>query len=164
MSARSLRQKKRQFSLKASSDFYEYLWFCYHCKFYGALTIHGRKATAFRFFLAIKESLKAREFFDVYYTFLVAMLQITPSVLIVQSRLGASHQGVPFPLSARKKITFAVKWVIKFLKDKNGQLSAKAVVDLLFNSLYNKGEAIERKRASQRTALDNRFLIQRFFR
>lgn len=50
-----------------------------------------------------------REFFDVYYTFLVAMLQITPSLLIIQRRMGASYKGVAFPLSARKKVTFAIK-------------------------------------------------------
>ena len=159
---RSLRSK--QLRLKASSNLYEYLWFRYHQKFYGSLITHGKKITAFHFLLSLKESFKAREFFDVYYTFLVAMLQITPSLLIIQRRMGASYKGVPFPLSPRKRITFAVKWVTKFLKDKNGSVSRKAAVDLLHNSLYNKGEAVERKRFFHRTALANRFLIQRFFR
>lgn len=164
MSLRLRRLKNKQLYLKAYSNLYEYLWFRYHSKFYGSLITHGRKATAFNFLLSIKQSFKAREFFDVYYTFLVAMLQITPSLLIIQRRMGASYKGVPFPLSARKRVTFAIKWVTKFLKDKNGGVSRKAMVDLLYNSLYNKGEAIERKRFFHRTALANRFLIQRFFR
>lgn len=164
MSLRLRQLKTRQLRLKASSNLYEYLWFRYHNKFYGSLILHGRKATAFNFLLAMKQSFKAREFFDVYYTFLVAMLQITPSLLIIQRRMGASYKGVAFPLRAGKKITFAVKWVVKLLKDKHGAIGLKALVDLLHNSLYNKGEAFERKRFFHRTALANRFLIQRFFR
>lgn len=164
MSQRFRRMRTKQLGLKAYSNLYEYLWFRYHHKFYGSLITHGRKMTAFTFLLSIKQSLKAREFFDVYYTFLVAMLQITPSLLIIQRRMGASYKGVAFPLSARKKVTFAIKWVTKFLKDKHGSVTNKALVDLLHNSLYHKGEAIERKRFFHRTALANRFLIQRFFR
>ena len=59
--------------------------------------------------LKFKAAFKAKEFFDVYYTFLVAMLKITPSVIIVQGKLGAAKLGVPFPLSAKKKVTFAIK-------------------------------------------------------
>ena len=70
---------------------------------------HGRKAKAFTFLGRIKEALKAREFVDVYYSFLVAMLQITPAVLILQQRLGSAVEGAPFPLNASRKTTFAVK-------------------------------------------------------
>ena len=124
---------------------------------------HGGKATAFNFLLRVKAALKAKEFFDVYYVFLVAMLQITPSLVIIQGRLGASSQGVPFPLSAKKRITFAVKWIVKLLRDKHGSVTLRHLVELLHNSLYRKGEAMERKRSFQRLALTNRFLIRRFF-
>lgn len=92
------------------------------------------------------------------------MLQITPMVLIVPQRLGASYKGVPFPLSAKKRVTFAVKWIVKLLKDKHHSLSLRALVDLLYNSLYQRGEAMDRKRTFHSLALSNRFLIQRFFR
>lgn len=164
MSARSRRLKKHQQGLKACTNYYDYLWFCYHSKFYGSLITHGRKATAFRFLSQVKSIWKSREFFDPSYLFLVAMLQITPKVLIVPKRLGASFQGVPFPLSFRKRVTFAVKWTTKMLKDKQGHVNTKSLVDLLHNSLYNRGEAFERKRLFHRQAVTNRFLIQRFFR
>lgn len=163
MSSRSHRLLKQRFAVKACSNYYDYLWFTYHSKFYHALMTHGHKAKAFAFLGRIKESLKAREFIDVYYSFLVAMLQITPTVLILQQRLGSAVEGVPFPLNTSRKATFAVKWVVKLLKDKNSSLSVKALVDLLHNSLYQRGEAFERKKNFHRLALTNRFLIQRSF-
>lgn len=101
--------KAKQGALKACVNFYEYLWFCYHSKFFGSLISHGRKTTAFHFLLRFKELLKAKEFFDIYYLFLIAMMRITPSLVIRFRRMGAAMKGVPFPLSAPKKITFAVK-------------------------------------------------------
>jgi ribosomal protein S7 len=140
------------------------MWYLYHNKFFGALIKKGKKNTAFKFFLKIKKALKQKEFFDPYYLFLVAMFQITPSLLIVPVKVGAAAKGVAFPLYEKRKITFAVKWILKLLKDKNGSVKVDSVVDLLYDSVYAKGLAVERKNFTHSTGLSTRYLLKKAFK
>jgi len=77
------------------------------------------------------------------------MMRITPQVILSFVRMGGRKQGIPCPISLRKKVTFATKFVIKLLrdKDKSRHVTIKALVKLLCASLYNKGEAIKKKKS-----------------
>lgn len=156
--------KKKRALWKSTYNYYSHMWYLYHNKFFGTLIKKGKKITAFKFFLEIKRSLKRKEFFDPYYLFLVAMLQITPSLLIVPVKVGAAAKGVAFPLHEKRRITFAVKWVLKLLKDRNGSLKVEPIVDLLYNSVYGKGLAIEKKNFAHSTGLSTRYLLKRAFK
>lgn len=67
------------------------------------------------------------------------------------------------PISEKKQYTFAVKWIVKLLKDKFRVIKISAVVDLLISAVYGKGLAIEKKDSVHAIADLNRHLI-RFFR
>ena len=45
----------------------------------------------------------------------------------------------------KKKITFAVKWIIKLLKDNDRIVKISTVVDLLISTIYNRGSALKKK-------------------
>jgi ribosomal protein S7 len=59
--------------------------------------------------LKLKYFLKLKEQKDVYLIFLVAMLKITPCVLLRSIRLGSGSKGVPMPISEHKQIAYAIK-------------------------------------------------------
>jgi ribosomal protein S7 len=109
MAVYKITQKSKKYRWNDTYNYYSHMWYLYHNKFFGALIKKGKKNTAFKFFLKIKKALKQKEFFDPYYLFLVAMFQITPSLLIVPVKVGAASKGVAFPLYEKRKITFAVK-------------------------------------------------------
>jgi len=77
--------------------------------FFGSLLFRGKKILAFNTFLQIKNGLKRKEKFDPFLVFLVAMMKITPSLVLLPIRKSGALHGVPFPISQRKQITFAVK-------------------------------------------------------
>jgi hypothetical protein len=64
---------------------------------------------AFNNFLKIKQGLKLREKFDPFLIFLVSMMKITPNVILMPLKKSGVMQGVPFPISFKKQVTFAVK-------------------------------------------------------
>lgn len=91
------------------------------------------------------------------------MLKITPDFILLPLKLGGSVQFVPLPINERKQYTFAIKFVIKLIRDKYRKLSIKLVCDALLFAVYNKGISIEKKLSLYNIALSNRHLL-RFFR
>ena len=53
------------------------------------------------------------------------------------------------PISIRKQIIFAVKWVVKLLKDKYRILSVSNVSSLFIDAIKNKGVAVDKKEKIQ---------------
>lgn len=82
--------------------------------------------------------------------------------MLLPLKLGGSVQFVPLPISERKQYTFAIKFVIKLIRDKYRKISISLICDALVSAVYNKGISIEKKLSSY-TALSNRHLL-RFFK
>lgn len=144
-------------------DTHSYLWFRYHKLFLGVLVRKGRKLWAISFFNNVKYKLKFMENTDPFRLFLISMLRITPTVILFPLRLGGTVQGVPMPISERKQYTFAVKWVIKALRDKNRRITIDTVVSTLIDAIYEEGIAIDKRNELNKTARFNKALT-RFFR
>jgi len=144
-------------------DFYYHLWFSYHHVFFGSLIFRGKKILAFNNFLKIKFELKIREKYDPFLVFLVSMMRITPSLILKPVKKSGISYGVPFPVSHRKQVTFAIKWVLKLLRDSNRIAKISRIVELLVSAIYNKGLSIRKKIGLYKVALRNRPFIK-FFR
>lgn len=111
----------------------------------------------------IKYQLKLREAYDPYLLIFIALLKISPNVILFPIKKSGVVQGAPFPISRRKQITFALKWVVKLLKDNHRVVSVPRVVDLLENTLYDRGDALGKKTAIHARALANKHLVK-FYR
>jgi len=84
--------------------------------------------------LKLKQALKLKEQNDPYLIFLVAMLKVTPCVLLRSIRLGSGSKGIPMPISEQKQIAYAIKWTLKLLKEKQGSLKVSSLAELLVAS------------------------------
>jgi len=102
------RKNKRLFNYN-----YEYcsLYFLYkyHYHFFQSLIYCGRKLWAFNFFINIKYGLKQIENIDPLIIFFVAIINISPEVLLFPLKLGGLVSEVPMPISVKKQIIFATK-------------------------------------------------------
>lgn len=143
-------------------NYYWQIWFRYHTVFFGSLIFNGKKLKAFDIFLKIKQGLKLKESFDPYLIFLVAMMKVTPDIVFLPVKLGGSSQGVPMPISEKKRIVFGVKWVLKLLKDKHKFLTVPLIVDSLISTIYDKGVSLEKKRSIYKLGSQNRHLLKFF--
>ena len=156
--------KKYKLIKKYVVDKYIYLASHYHRLFFGSLIFICLKFYAFNVFSNIKYELKKKENFDPYLIFFVAMLRVTPELILGNLPLGSVKYGVPLPITETKKITFAVKWIIKLLKDKNSFFTVKSISELLIDSVYSKGDSIMKKQEVYNTAHLNRHLIRKLFK
>jgi ribosomal protein S7 len=90
-------------------------------------------------------------------------MKITPELILFPLKLGGSLHSVPLPINFKKQITFAIKWVIKLVKDQHRRISVSLIADCLVNALYDKGASMEKKLAVYNLGSSNRHLV-RFFR
>lgn len=62
----------------SKNNYYHYLFFAYNSLFYNSLIFNGKKLRAFNLFIRFKYLLKREEAFDPFFTFLVAMMRLSP--------------------------------------------------------------------------------------
>jgi len=144
-------------------NYFEFFYFTYHRLFFGSLIYRGRKLWAFKFFQALKFELKQRELVEPVWIFLVSILNITPELILFPKKLGGTSKYVPLPIIERKQYTFAVKWVIKLVREKFRLLTVSMIATVLIEAIYFEGLAIEKKQAYYSLGLQNSYLL-RFFR
>lgn len=141
---------------------FNYNLFRYQRIFFGSLIFRGRKIWAYNFFIKVKYGLKIKENIDPNILFLYSLLKITPCILLLPLKIGGKVQGVPLPISWKKRLTYSTKWVIKLLKEKNKRVKLEDVVEVLILALYNKGLSFEKKINTYKEGRANRFLIKYF--
>jgi len=93
------RIKRQRVIERPTFDHFLQLWFNYHMVFFHYLISRGLKLRAFNFFLKIKQGLKISEDFDPSFTFLISLLNVTPSLNISSfSRLNNTLE-IPLPVT-----------------------------------------------------------------
>jgi ribosomal protein S7 len=144
-------------------DKYEYLSFRYNQLFLRSLIRHGCKLRACRYYSELRYRLKCFDGRNPDRVLLHALIEITPCLVLMPIRLGGIVQGVPFSIKENKCYTYAVKWVIKLLRDKYRRLDITLLTETLVGAIQGTGASMEKKREVYLTAMKNRHLL-RFFR
>jgi hypothetical protein len=137
-------------------------WFNFHNFFFQSLVFRGRKIFAFNFFLKVKELLKHREHFDVFFIVLAAFTRITPCIVLLALKRGGRIHWMPSFITEIKKLIYTVKWVVKLLKDEKRIVTVTSVVDLLVSAIYFGGPAFVHKRAFYNSSLESRHFLKFF--
>jgi len=147
-------------------DWTSYTSWRYHRLLFRSFILRGKKLAAFNFMVNLRLRFKLKENVDPYLGIYIALLKITPDILVYPLKLGGAVQRVPLYISERKQYTYAVKWVIKLLKEKHGRIykySVRSVADTLIAAIYGKGPAIEKKLSIYQNSMVNRHLV-RFYK
>lgn len=130
----------------------------------GALTKKGRKLWASTCVLKVFSELKRSEKYDPTITFLVAFLKISPKVKLNSLKLGAKIHKIPLPIDFKHQVTFAVKWLVSFIRNARRPVTAFELSDLLLLALEDKGEICYKKRQIYQIAINNRYLVAKYFK
>lgn len=77
-------------------------------------------------------------------------MKISPGVTLFPIKKSGVVQGAPFPISRRKQITFAIKWVVKLLKDNSRAVTVLRMADLLSEAIHDRGKSIAKKKLCAR--------------
>jgi len=159
-----MQKSKWNWSSKPVEDIYILLLYMYSNLFYKVLLKRGRKIWAYKFFIKVFFYLKKSENFNPTYLFLVAMLKISPKVLLKSLKLGVNTKMIPAPISIKSQMSFSVKWIIKLIRDQKRRVTVDEIGDLLLWALENKGASWRKKILTYKIAIENRYLLKKYFK
>lgn len=145
-------------------EYNSYVWYRLHNLFFGSLIFKGKKLWAFNTLLNLKFELKKREIVDPFWLILISFMKIMPEVMLFPKKLGGQIQGVPFPISERKQYTFAIKWIVKLIRDKHKRITIEKLADGLVSAIYERGDAFDLKMSQYAISTANRHLLRLFKR
>lgn len=89
------------------------------------------------------------------HVFHMAVQNVKPSIELRSLRVGKSNFQVPFPLHQKRRIFFAMKWLVQFANTKKGPI-VKNLFQEIFHASQNRGASIEQKQKLHKMAEANR--------
>ena len=98
--------------------------------------------------------------YDASFLFFLAMLKITPVLILKPIYIGSVLYEMPFPVNYWKRISYGCRWVINLIKKKQRVISVETVVEALSNSLWDDGVSMEKKDDVYSLAVLNRHLLR----
>lgn len=125
-------------------------------KFINQVMRRGKKTIArkivYRAFDIIKEKTKKEplEIFE------VALKNASPLLEVKSKRVGGATYQVPVEVKGDRKLTLAMRWIIKGAKSKKGKPMREKLAQELMDAANNTGWAIKKKNDTHRMAEANR--------
>jgi len=125
-------------------------------KFINQVMKKGKKSLArkivYNSFDIIKEKSQkeALEIFD------LAIGNVSPFLEVKPMRVGGATYQVPREVKGDRKITLAMRWLIKAAKSKKGKPMSEKLAEELIAASNNEGTAIKKKQDTQRMAEANK--------
>ncbi len=132
-------------------------------QFVNNLMLDGKKSVAYRIFYGaldlVEEKLNKNNEGDPIVgleVFRRALANVTPAVEVRSRRVGGATFQVPSEVRSDRKTTLAIKWMIKFARQRN----EKTMIDRLCNEIIaaskNEGGAVKKKEDTHRMADANK--------
>ena len=128
-------------------------------RFVNNLMLDGKKSIAFRIFydaLDIVESKKGDNEKEALEIWKDALTNVMPHVEVRSRRIGGANFQIPMPIRADRKISMAMKWLIKYSKARNDKSMAQKLAAEVIAAAKEEGAAFKKKTDTHRMAEANK--------
>ena len=128
-------------------------------RFVNNLMFDGKKSIAFRIFydaLDIVESKKGDNEKEALEIWKDALTNVMPHVEVRSRRIGGANFQIPMPIRADRKISMAMKWLIKYSKARNDKSMAQKLASEVIAAAKEEGAAYKKKTDTHRMAEANK--------
>ncbi len=128
-------------------------------RFVNNLMLDGKKSIAFKIFydaLDIVESKKGENEKTSLEIWKDALTNVMPHVEVRSRRIGGANFQIPMPISADRKISMAMKWLIKYSKARNDKSMAQKLAAEVIAAAKEEGAAFKKKTDTHRMAEANK--------
>ena len=123
------------------------------------LMFDGKKSIAFRIFydaLDIVESKKGDNEKEALEIWKDALTNVMPHVEVRSRRIGGANFQIPMPIRADRKISMAMKWLIKYSTARNDKSMAQKLASEVIAAAKEEGAAYKKKTDTHRMAEANK--------
>ena len=117
-------------------------------RFVNNLMIDGKKSIAFRIFydaLDIVETKKEDQEKTSLEVWKDALTNVMPHVEVRSRRVGGANFQIPMPIRADRKISMAMKWLIKYASLRNDKSMAQKLAAEIIAASKEEGAAVKKK-------------------
>ena len=128
-------------------------------RFVNNLMLDGKKSIAFKIFydaLDIVESKKGENEKTSLEIWKDALTNVMPHVEVRSRRIGGANFQIPMPIRADRKISMAMKWLIKYSKARNDKSMAQQLAAEVIAAAKEEGAAFKKKTDTHRMAEANK--------
>ncbi|AZI67289.1 30S ribosomal protein S7 [Kaistella daneshvariae] len=128
-------------------------------RFVNNLMFDGKKSIAFKIFydaLDIVESKKGDNEKSALEIWKDALTNVMPHVEVRSRRIGGANFQIPMPIRADRKISMAMKWLIKYSKARNDKSMAQKLAAEVIAAAKEEGAAYKKKTDTHRMAEANK--------
>ncbi len=128
-------------------------------RFVNNLMLDGKKSIAFKIFydaLDIVESKKGENEKTALEIWKDALTNVMPHVEVRSRRIGGANFQIPMPIRADRKISMAMKWLIKYSKARNDKSMAQKLAAEVIAAAKEEGAAYKKKTDTHRMAEANK--------
>ncbi|KMQ71745.1 MULTISPECIES: 30S ribosomal protein S7 [Chryseobacterium] len=128
-------------------------------RFVNNLMLDGKKSIAFKIFydaLDIVEAKKGENEKSSLEIWKDALTNVMPHVEVRSRRIGGANFQIPMPIRADRKISMAMKWLIKYSKARNDKSMAQKLAAEVIAAAKEEGAAYKKKTDTHRMAEANK--------
>ena len=128
-------------------------------RFVNNLMFDGKKSIAFKIFydaLDIVESKKGENEKTALEIWKDALTNVMPHVEVRSRRIGGANFQIPMPIRADRKISMAMKWLIKYSTARNDKSMAQKLASEVIAAAKEEGAAYKKKTDTHRMAEANK--------
>ncbi|HPZ24907.1 MAG TPA: 30S ribosomal protein S7 [Kaistella sp.] len=128
-------------------------------RFVNNLMLDGKKSIAFKIFydaLDIVEAKKGENEKTSLEIWKDALTNVMPHVEVRSRRIGGANFQIPMPIRADRKISMAMKWLIKYSKARNDKSMAQKLASEVIAAAKEEGAAYKKKTDTHRMAEANK--------
>ena len=125
-------------------------------RFVNNLMWEGKKSGAFNIFYDALDRVNKMTSEDGYETWKRALANVTPSVEVKSRRIGGATFQIPAEVRADRKTSLAIKWLIRFSRDRNGRSMAEKLANEIVAASKGEGAAFKKKEDTHRMADANK--------
>ena len=125
-------------------------------RFVNNLMWEGKKSGAFNIFYDALDRVNKMTSEDGYETWKRALTNVTPAVEVKSRRIGGATFQIPAEVRADRKTSLAIKWLIRYSRDRNGRSMAEKLANEIVAASKGEGAAFKKKEDTHRMADANK--------
>lgn len=125
-------------------------------RFVNCLMQGGNKSIVLRSFYDALDKVEKITSESGYETWKKALVNVTPAVEVRSRRIGGATFQIPAEVRPDRKISLAMKWLIRFSRERNGRTIADKLANEIVAASKGEGGAVKRKEDTHRMADANK--------
>lgn len=125
-------------------------------KFINQIMRRGKKSIARKIVYGAFDKIKEKTKKDPLEVFELALRNASPLLEVKPKRIGGATYQVPREVRGDRRLTLAIRWIIRAAKHRKGKPMREKLAEELIQAFQNTGTAIKKKEDTHRMAEANR--------